>query len=99
MTFSITAAAKASNNSHLHIGDGTDDAPRIQLVFIAHKDSLRSRNVIAMLGFCRYDTQSEQAVAVQCRTEFTRHLLVGGKRDNLCKTLTKDRYLRRSEGD
>ena len=44
MTFSITATAKASNDSHLDIGDGTDDAPRIQLVFVRHNkfDSIDS---------------------------------------------------------
>jgi hypothetical protein len=40
MTLSITAAAKASDNSHLYIGDGADNAPRIQLVFIGHEISL-----------------------------------------------------------
>jgi len=89
MSLRVNSTAKASNDSHLDIGHGTDDAPRIQLVFIAHKDSVRSRNAIAMLGFGRHDTRPKQALTVQCRTEFTRHLLVGGKRDNLCKTLSK----------
>jgi hypothetical protein len=42
MTFSVNSAAKASNDSHLDIGHGTDNAPRIQLVFVGHNkfDSL-----------------------------------------------------------
>jgi hypothetical protein len=38
MTLGITAAAKASDNSHLDIGHGTDDAPRIQLVSVRHNE-------------------------------------------------------------
>lgn len=46
MTLSITAAAKASDNLGLHIGHRTNDAPRIQLVFVAHNkfDSLEYRS-------------------------------------------------------
>ncbi len=36
MSLRVNSTAKASDNSHLYIGEGTDDAPRIQLVFVAH---------------------------------------------------------------
>jgi hypothetical protein len=91
MSLCVNSTAKASDDSHLDVGDGTDNAPRIQLVFIAHKDSVRSHFRDRYAWFCRYDTQPEQALAVQCRTEFTRHLLVSGKGDNLCKTLRKEK--------
>jgi hypothetical protein len=89
MTLSVNSTAKASDNSHLDIGHGTDNAPRSQLVFIAYRILCDHLFAIARLGFCRYDTRPEQALTVQRRTEFARHLLVGGKRDNLCKTLSK----------
>jgi hypothetical protein len=51
MFLSVNSTAKAPDDSHLYIRERTDDAPRIQLVFVAHKDSLRSRNAIALLVF------------------------------------------------
>jgi hypothetical protein len=36
MTLRVNSTAKASDDSHLDIGHRTDDAPRIQLVFVGH---------------------------------------------------------------
>jgi hypothetical protein len=65
MTLSVNSAAKASDDSHLDIGHGTDDAPRIQFVFVAHKDSVRSHFRDHAFGFDGHDTRPEQALTVQ----------------------------------
>lgn len=38
MCFCIAAAAKPCNDSHLHSGDGTDDAPGIEPISIGHNE-------------------------------------------------------------
>jgi len=86
---SVNSTAKASDDSHLYVGHGTDDAPRIQLVFVAHKDSLRSHFRDRTFGFCRHDTRPEQALTVQRRTAIYQKPAGWWFSDNLCKTLSK----------
>jgi hypothetical protein len=87
MTLCVNSTAKASDDSPLDVGDGTDNAPRSQLVFIAHKDSVRLPKCDRAFGFDGHDTRPEQALPVQSEQEFTRRLLVSGLVNDLYKTL------------
>ncbi len=89
MTLCVNSKAKASDDSHLDVGDGTDNAPRIQLVFVAHKDFLRSHLGDRTFGFGRHDTRPEQALTVQFRTGIYQTPAGWWFSDNLCKTLSK----------
>ena len=112
MSLCVNSSAKASDNSHLDSRHGTDDAPRIQLVFVGHKDSLRERCAAAFalgvspwekrrsrkgdrtFGFCRQDTRPNRRLPFICERGFTILLLVGGKGDDLYKTLSKGKQLK-----
>lgn len=43
MSFSVTSAAKASDNAGVHIGQGVDNAPGEKLLFVAHETLLAVR--------------------------------------------------------
>ena len=49
---------------------------------------------IALLVFEDMTPDQNRRLPFNAEREFTRHLLVGGKRDNLCKTLSKVRQLK-----